>query len=358
MVPLLRDANRDVRRQASRALEVNGTPAAIPPLRELLRDKEADVRRSAASLLSSLHAKEAAADLVGLLADESVDVRVAALHALGHLEAGEATAEVARSLDSPEARVRAAAVWALGDLRSAGHGAALLKALEDKDREVRVSAVYALWRARPEGAGAALVARLRDPDELVRIRAVHALGELLGKEAAPHLVPLMDVRPEPRRDGVLEPGWARGPGVGEWAVRVLCGLGIREGLEANRARLRGEGAPSPFHLNALRQPELWARLDGLPRRTWEPRDGRRQLEALAREGGLAIEEVPDPFPIPGLRRGLTLRFHECRRREGSYLDQLHWAAGDAGFEAIMDPGRIRLLEPGRALDEWRAWAKK
>lgn len=128
-------------------------------------------------------------------------------------------------------------------------------------------------------------------------------------------------------------------------------------MEANRAALDQQGVPSAFHLNALRHPGLWDRLSKLPRRKWQAGEGRRQLEALAKEAGLALEEAPDPWPIPGLRRGMRLRWHDCVTRQGSYLDHLEWAVADAGFDAILEADRIRLFDRRRALAEWRAWAK-
>ena len=356
VVVLLLDPSREVRDEARYVLQAIGGSEAIPALRELLTKQQVETRSSASSILGVLHAKEAVPDLLRLLADDSVDVRVAAMYALGHLGAREATTEVARSLDSRDPRVRSAAIWALGALRSAVHEPIVLKALRDKEKPIRISAIQSIRTLRPEGSVGALAELLKDTDETVRILAIQGLAELAGPEAVPLLLPLLGDAAEDGLEIVRRGRGLDGPADRSWVVRVLCRLGAPEGLKANRAGLDERGVASPFHLNALRQPELWDRLSKLPRREWKVQDGRAQLAALAKEAGLALEEVTDPWPTPG--RSKPLRWHSCGTRQGSFLEQLEWAAEDAGVELILDPGRIRRFDRGLvALDEWRAWAK-
>ena len=89
----------------------------------------------------------------------------------------------------------------------------------------------------------------------------------------------------------------------------------------------------------------------------ELRDGRKHLEKLARESGLALEMV-EPRTSPGIRRGSNWRFHQCGRREGSFLDQLEWAAKDAKLGAILESDRIRLFYDIEVRGKWKSWSKK
>ncbi len=160
-LPLLRDGNLTVRRQAvSSAMAFTSTPvrgraraSVNAALRDALRDDDTLVRVRAARVLLALRvgSTDALAVLEPLAADADEEVRAEAVEALGHT-------------DEPDDDVVAI----------------IERALEDENERVRAFAAHtaAGWWGRCEGAVPILLRGLDDPDPLVRASFASALHKV------------------------------------------------------------------------------------------------------------------------------------------------------------------------------------
>jgi HEAT repeat protein len=213
IVPLMKDSDRGVRRQAFDAVvAITGdAKAAVPVLVEALQDADLGVRAHAAELLASVGADaadaapalsenlaepkvraEAVAALVAIgkpavpslaKAMKARAARIGAAQALGKIgpDAGAASPELAALLS--DAEIRKEAVAAL-ELIGKAAVPALIKALDESDDEARRSAVVLLGYVGPEAKEAeAKVAGLsrNDPSDKVRDAATLALGRIRRK---------------------------------------------------------------------------------------------------------------------------------------------------------------------------------
>ncbi len=194
LLPLLADADIDVRREACRSLGRTRDPRAVAPLIAALADPNSFVRRWAALGLGKLGEPGAKAALRAARYDPTALVAAAAAEALTALGEPDVprrpyvppgpprdTAELDRWLASPDATVRKDALKFLDariatnapGLSSQEQVARLLRAAADPDSEVRKSAVETLgWTS---SAGPALLPFLDDPDPDVLVTTLDAL---------------------------------------------------------------------------------------------------------------------------------------------------------------------------------------
>jgi uncharacterized protein (TIGR02996 family) len=138
------------RLHAARGLGELGAAAApaVPELLPLLSDADAEVRRAAAEALGKGRSPLAADGLRAALRDKDEKVRVRAAEALGLIGEASAAGELTAALRDASARVRREAATALGKVRARDEAslAALRLAERDADKAVRREAAAALKR--------------------------------------------------------------------------------------------------------------------------------------------------------------------------------------------------------------------
>lgn len=298
-------------------------------------------------------------------------------------------AVAARFLDHPNPELRRAAVDALLDLRSTAHAAAVAGLVGDPDGGVRRAAFIAALAlgadvpdplersvdARPWIAEAALkgdnpASLLSHEDAAVRASALRRLAELKFKDPAP-IVALLDDPAESVRAAALAalpaldaPAVAKvlasdsrvvaeaavaafarfdrpadilpaldhvNPRVRASAADALCRAGMKDGA-APLLELFEAGRANPFALNALRQPDLWARLKSQSFDTPLP-----ELPSLASD--------PDA----------PLRWHEdlAIPPAATVLEALD--ALSRRVDVILEPDKIRLVSRDAASSLWTKW---
>ncbi|MEM8807097.1 MAG: HEAT repeat domain-containing protein [Cyanobacteria bacterium P01_G01_bin.38] len=188
LLTLLKDTDSDVRSRGADAFRNlgNASDAVVFALLDLLKDADSDVRSRAAVALRNLgNASDIViTGLLTLLKDADSDVRSRAADALRNL--GNASdALVFTLLDllkDADSDVRSNAALALGNLGNASDavGFALLDLLKDADSDVRSNAAYALGNLgnASDIVITGLLTLLKDADSDVRSRAALALGNL------------------------------------------------------------------------------------------------------------------------------------------------------------------------------------
>lgn len=199
----LSSPNQEERRDAVTRLGAMARPEGSRAAAAALGDASAVVRATAARAVLSLGPGEAAALLLPLLRDRDEFVRREAAHALGMTRSTLAVSALAAALETDrEASVRGAAAVALGRIGDASAAPALIGAISrrlqapgffnrlrrrriEEDEFVRRSSAAALGLLRSREGVPVLIAALSDertPDD-VRREAAQALG-LIGDPAA------------------------------------------------------------------------------------------------------------------------------------------------------------------------------
>ena len=208
LIPMLKDANPEVRQKAAQALGTMGTAAevAVPHLIPLLSDSDRNVRWVTAQELGWMRtaAEVAIPHLIPLLSDSYEYVRGGAASALGDMgkAAQIAIPDLIPLLSDSNEYVRYYAASALGDMGKAAEVAIpdLIPLLSDSDNSVRWSAVSALVGiatdaqvAIPQVAIPDLIPLLSDSNKSCRYYAAKALGTMgtAAEVAIPHLIPLL-----------------------------------------------------------------------------------------------------------------------------------------------------------------------
>jgi HEAT repeat protein len=359
----LKDPMIDVRTSATRALGIIGGQDVVPDLLVLLEDSSEDLRETAADVLGDLDAKEAAPALVRHLEDSSVNVRAKAASVLGDLDAKEAAPALLLHLEDPDPQVRGQMVMALASLEAKEAVPALVKHLEDPDPGVRAYTVWSLGMLKATEAALQVAKLLNDQSTNIRSTAVMVLSRLKGKDAVPDLMKsLEDEDANVQRTALEELGKLRAreaipaflkflssPSsfVQNQAAISLCKVGNRNGVPTlleSRADLEV--------LNRLRRPEVCDRLEGRKYSGDLEGSTRKIVERVAQESGMTVDWPKDPSgtELPGASELCNLYIS----RE-STLACLFRAAEDSGFHVVLEEKQIRILSYEQALAFWKAW---
>lgn len=196
IVPALRHPEVEVRKAATEAIAVIGTPAAVVPLASMLQDSDVTIRRLASDALRTLADERVVPQLVAALADPDWHVYYGARDALANI-GGPAVPGLIAALGSGNPRMAHMAEQALARIGTAAIPA-LAAALASPNAETRRWAAIALGDVGPASA-AAVIRVLRDPTKPSWARA--AAADALGRTGAPDAVePLIKAASAPAPD--------------------------------------------------------------------------------------------------------------------------------------------------------------
>jgi hypothetical protein len=171
---------------------------------------------------------------------------------------------------------------------------------------------------------------LTDKDWRGRASAAAALGFLGATETVPELLTLL-------ADKVAV---VRGI-----SAASLCLLGSQEGVAILLREAQLPQAISLSSLNALRQPEAWARLGRKPLgRNVGGED--KQVVDLLREAGIAVEVSREQERMKDPYQGRTVWGGWASALEGLMTGR---------YEFILEPDRIRILTRWEAQEYWERW---
>jgi len=398
MIPLLKDPDEDVRRAAVYALGELRAREAIPDVKRLLSDPEDMVSTAALSFFDEVDPKQAVALALERMKDPEPFTRGRAAKHLGELGGPEAMAGLIETLKDKDMYVAGQAAIALAKLGDRRGLAILIRAfktppydnnevmqaladlgekeiipkviskLEDKSRDTRVAAVLSLNILEAKEAAAKIEPLLKDEELLVRWQAVYALAELRGRESIPRLLSLLH---------------DQSPGMVSAALHSLALLKAWE-VEAEVARLLEDlkpevryfaaswlaragstkGVPElldqdvgPFTaLNALREPDVWKRLNGTAAPVDLQGTRRQKIEKVAQAAGMKLLEEPAPLGDSQRSLGRENGRDEYYHRGESVTESL-WGLVPRTYALVIEKDRIRLmtLEAGERF--WRAWWK-
>jgi quinoprotein glucose dehydrogenase len=299
LIPLLKDADADVRGQATKTLGENRVPAAADALIPLLKDEQPRVRFFAAQALGKLGVKNAIGPVLDML----------------------------RANNDKDAYLRHAGVMALV---GAGDKAAWMAAADDPCPAVRTAVLLTLRRTNDPD-----VARFLDDAELaIVLEAARAINDVPIEAAFPKLAALL------RRPGLSEP----------LAFRVLNAnfrLGGADNAAAVAAFAARPDAPEKLRVEALEELAAWTMPAGRDRimglwRPLAPRPPERAADAF--RGALAaVFTGPDKVREQAVKTGTKLGVKEV----GPVLFDL---AADAKQPA---PTRVEALQALATLKDGR-----
>lgn len=390
-----------LRSMAATNLGTAGAKEAIPLLRSLLKDGAEEVRKCALRALALLKDRESIPEFLKQAREPNDYGRVIYLGALARLQVREIIPDLRRLLreKGKDSSLLSAAVYALRELKdrdSIADMAPLLDLPPDNHHiGARSGALYAIVDLGGKEALPIVRKCLKDDDSQIQSHAVSYLGFLLGKDAVPELLGILRDKDHPSRWAALQALEAIGGEeirrellrvlkeedlenelaalVGilgrmgapealaefrvllthpmEWvrtsAAEALCRNGVRDG-----AGLLVEGWSTPLpvlSLNALRSPELWARLGREKPKAKLEGAAFEVLQAAAKEAGLILEGPlerisrtagfpPGPFSFEGVTYLEILR------------QVLPWRYG-----IVFENDRLRLLGERETKLFWKAW---
>jgi HEAT repeat protein len=373
LVKALGDPTEGVRTAAAWAAGHLRLKEAVPPLVNLIRNPKSTDVETALWALGQLRAAEAIPFLLAASEQKarrgrSTELRPGAILALRAFPAADVLPKVLEALNGPNRSLRPLAAEALRAIHSPDSTPVLLKLLEDPSEDVQGPAASALGELGVRDAIPRLLAILQDENSDARGNAAYALSLLRAEEAIPVLRRAVQdpdrsvegefVRALERfgddesRDFVIA-GLANYRDEGIYAAAMwLC----REGRKAAVQPLIDE-AEVFLPLNGLRRPDEWKKL--CAKRLEGDLEGTSLeiLEKIASVAGLAVSleyERLDPnletflvrYQIPNPTGQLTAA--EALLALVRHLD------GD--YEAILDPGRLRLVPFNEAEDFWTRWS--
>ncbi|NGX15545.1 HEAT repeat domain-containing protein [Wenzhouxiangella sp. XN24] len=188
---LLMDPDLNVQNRAVDVIIKQRHPDTLKHLVEVLKSESDFARRAAVEVLNEIGDQESIKDLLGALGDDDWWVRARATDALARIGGPRVIDAVLGLISDPDESVRRAAVEILNttkDERAVQH---LIKATRDSDWWVRDRSADALGEIGDPRAVPALVKMLSTEPRSVPA-AVRAIAKLAGKDALPHLLPLMD----------------------------------------------------------------------------------------------------------------------------------------------------------------------
>ena len=241
---------------------------------------------------------------------------------------------------------------------------------------VRSKAISALVKLQARSTIPALVERLSDTDVIVQLRALKALGMFKAVEAVPQVVAFFRAENDVLVAVAAETAGRIGskdsiPGltrllsdrecyVREAAAKALCRLGSDKGVPA-LFRLY-QSTDELFPLNALRHPKLWNRLRSVRVDLKQDVPVRKVLVQVAKQAGVELTFGPLPYADDKEHPEYEL----VREDAGptTALDAIEifvpWIWGESQglygiASVIFEPGRIRVVESGKARDFWLEW---
>tara|TARA_B100001059_G_scaffold29897_1_gene24189 strand:+ start:4761 stop:7886 length:3126 start_codon:yes stop_codon:yes gene_type:complete len=193
------------------ARSVDDPTAILDPLMPLLQDADPEIRGQTARILGEARMKSAGAALVDLIFDPEPRVvyhATMAVGRMGYIDGLDAVTEMIWSNDNEDLLLRHAGVMALTwfDDRDA-----LLELSRDEFPAVRLAVLLALRRMHDPAVGVFL----RDPDPLIAAEAARAINDIPIEEAMPGLVDqlamfqpdastaFINTAPEPERIAIL-----------------------------------------------------------------------------------------------------------------------------------------------------------
>ncbi len=290
--------------------------------------------------------------LLPLLRDADPEVRAASASLLGTLGAREAVPALAAASRDPDPLVRAQAVAALGAIGSLAPAEALKAAFADLDPRVRRQAAAAAGRSDPPGLRPNLRALLRDPADPVRFSAARALGTLRDAESGgalagialdPKSHPAVRIAAAAALGRISDPAAVGAlrtlerdpdPDVSQAASRALLSAGA---VESDLVRRSAEAPPEErldaIHTLAFRNgPESLERLRFLADSD-DPDIRATAMDALAIRDTGASGGKPPNEPVeralasedPRIRRAAV---HAALRRDASFGPWMEKAAND------------------------------
>jgi eukaryotic-like serine/threonine-protein kinase len=230
----LSSENKLVRQSALGALGRMSGDIDIALLCGLLRDPDLNVQNGAVEVIIKRRHPDTFKHLVEILKDESEFARRAAVEVLNEIGDQESIKDLLSALSDNDWWVRARATDALARIGGPRVIDAILGLINDKDESVRRAAVEILNTTKDERAVQHLIGATTDPDWWVKERAadalgdigdvravpalirmlsaearsvpsaVRALGKLAGKDAVPHLKPLLEHKDKQVRIEVMK----------------------------------------------------------------------------------------------------------------------------------------------------------
>ena len=191
LVGALGDRSWRVRRAAVDGLTTERDDAAIDALVAAVRERHRDPAVLNAALTALVHTeRDVVPRLVPLMDDADADVRTYAALALGLLEDARGVARLVAALDDENSNVRFHAIEALGRIGSREAALPLAAVAESRDFSVAFAALDALGHIGEPSVAPRLVPLL--DDALLQTAAAEALGALGGPEATGPLARLLD----------------------------------------------------------------------------------------------------------------------------------------------------------------------
>ena len=188
---LLRDPDLAVQNRAVEVIIAKRHPKTLRHLVEVLKDESDFARRAAVEVLNEIGDQDSIKDLLSALSDDDWWVRARATDALARIGGPRVIDAVLGLINDKDESVRRAAVEILNttkDERAVQH---LISATRDEDWWVRDRAADALGAIGDPRAVPALVEMLSGEPRSIPA-AARALGKLAGRDAVPHLKPLLD----------------------------------------------------------------------------------------------------------------------------------------------------------------------
>ncbi len=165
------------------ALVKIGKPA-VRPLIAALKDKNREVQKNAARALGEIKDRQAVKPLIAVLDEEDRVFRKIVVEALGRIKdprAVETLIFILGNKDEDEDTKWEAAA-ALGRMKDSRSVEALITALKDRSKDIRAVTAAALGEIKDTQAVEPLIRALRDKDESVRRNAAAALKKITGED--------------------------------------------------------------------------------------------------------------------------------------------------------------------------------
>jgi eukaryotic-like serine/threonine-protein kinase len=188
---LLLDPDISIQNRAVDVIIKHRHPDTLTHLVEILKSESDFARRAAVEVLNEIGDQESIKDLLSALSDSDWWVRVRAIDALARIGGPRVINAVLELVHDADETVRRAAVEILNSTKDERAVQHLIKATADSDWWVRERSADALGEIGDMRAVPAIIKMLAgDPRSIPA--AVRALAKLAGKDALPHIKPLLE----------------------------------------------------------------------------------------------------------------------------------------------------------------------